>query len=376
MRNHENRSRSSTAFFPGEIAVDVGSVRYDTNPLVKGGVTRLVVGLDGVEESHAVLGGTIFNCAGGPTPWGTWVTCEEIFFPGPASAATRHGYVFEVPAGAEAPVLPSPIKAAGRFEHEAVAWLSPYLYLTEDQTPGFSCFYRYTPPLDPLATGALGDGGSLEALVVLDGPGPSAEDGTAAAWEVGRPYSVTWAAVGDPDPAATSEPSGVRWQAAAAGATRFRRQEGCWTDEERVYFDCTTGGRDQLGQIWEYDPAAQRLTLLFESLIDEETGTFPLDRPDNLTVAPGGTVFLCEDRGYVAGSASNLIPSIRGLTPQGMIFEFARAETNLTEFCGACFGPGGFKATLYVNQQGNPVDGTPGVTYAIRGPWTNNQSLP
>jgi secreted PhoX family phosphatase len=375
MRNHENRNRPNF-LNPAEIAVDAGEARYDPDPRMKGGVTKLVVGPEGVRESSGWAGGLLFTCAGGPMPWGSWVTCEELFFPPQAgSPLMRHGYIYELDARAEEPGAVVPIKSAGRFEHEAVTWLGSHLYLTEDQTPGFSCLYRYTPPVDPWEGGGLHDGGTLEALQVLDGPSSSAEDGTGAGWEVGRPYNVGWVTVPNPDVARTGEPVGVRWQAAAAGATMFRRQEGCWNDEEHVYFDCTTGGVDRLGQIWEYSPQTQQLVLLFESELDSDTGLALLDNPDNLTVAPGGTVFLCEDRGYSPGDPNNETPSIRGLTPNGRIFEFARAGSNLTEFCGACFGPGGFRATFYVNQMGEPTDGTLGVTYAIKGPWTNNADL-
>lgn len=140
----------------------------------------------------------------------------------------------------------------------------------------------------------------------------------------------------------------------AAGAARFTREEGTWVSGERIYFDCTDGGDAGHGQVWEYDTARQTLTLIYES---EDPAK--LDFPDNLTVAPTGDIFLCEN-----GDPPDFI---RGLTPQGRIFDFAKAVTNPTEFAGACFSADG--STLFLNQNGDR-DANLGVTYAIWGPFT------
>jgi hypothetical protein len=161
------------------------------------------------------------------------------------------------------------------------------------------------------------------------------------------------------------------------GAAIFQRTEGCWLGDDRIYFDCTTGGPSGLGQIWELDPKAMQLRLIFQS--DDASDLF---QPDNLAVAPTDDLFICEDTG--AGPD----PHIRALTSDGLIYDFARAGrgglvegTNRTEFCGACFssvprprpGSGGLDLstlTLYVNQQGGAAaSGAPGITYAIWGPW-------
>ena len=119
------------------------------------------------------------------------------------------------------------------------------------------------------------------------------------------------------------------------GAARFERTEGCWEGDGRIYFDCTTGGPAGMGQIWELDPKSRQLRLILQP--DDPAVLF---HPDNLTVAPTGDLFICEDTG------GNPVPQIRALTPEGLIYDFARVGrggrpdgTNLSEFCGVCFTP-------------------------------------
>ncbi len=358
IRNHENRSR------PGEITVPVPtSKRYDPNVEVRGGNTKLVVGPDRkLQEVFGVLGGTHTNCAGGETPWGTWISCEEIFNYGANSSSPSggvpHGYAFEIPADATKAVTPQPIVDAGRFAREAVAWLDGVLYQTEDR--GDACLYRFVPAKQPKEYGDLADfGGELQALVVKGQPNFDANLANP-----GDTFDVEWVTIDEPNPLTDT----VRQQAQAKGAAIFDRTEGAWATKSRVYFDCTTGGEAQLGQLWEIDPDRNGTDKL--KLILESDDAAVLENPDNVNVVPAtGDVFLQED------SAGEQF--VRGVTPQGRIYDFAKGLLTGSEFCGGCFSADG--KTFFVNHQGErlatgetpetqPIENR-GLTFAIWGPW-------
>jgi uncharacterized protein len=364
VRNHEINGPVGTLGGDGAV--------YD--PLTGGGTVTVVVdGRGNVVDDFVSLRGTQMNCAGGRTPWNTWLTCEETVngddvgndFTGQSNAGLRkHGYVFEVPTDGTAPA--TPIVAAGRFAHEAAA-VTPNgdeIYLTEDNFGFPSGFYRYLPPVSGRRAGRLLDGGVLQMLKVVGVDNADLSLGQAP----GTRYPVEWVTIDDPDP--TFAPGTTNDQAIVAvgdqgrakGAAIFSRLEGCHAAQGRVYFTSTQGGAlvdtspvgfgSGRGQVWAYVPGDAELRLVYES-----PGVDTLDLPDNVVVSTKGSLVLCED-----GGGDNFL---RGLTKQGELFDFARNADPAQagqEFAGATFSSD--RATLFVNiQSGN------GYSIAIWGPW-------
>ena len=353
IRNHEVRRRPSSEEVP-DLVYDPGAGGGTTSMEIDR-VTREVV------RDFVSLTGTAVNCAGGATPWGSWLTCEEVIA-GPTGRAQgplgpqrwrpmrEHGYVFEVPAATEGLIDPVPLRAMGRFVHEAAA-VDPatgIVYLTEDRERGG--FYRFLPSR-PYRDGEQGDlsaGGELQLLAVEGQPNLDCATGR----EVGQWLPVRWVTIDDPDPPqAAQNANAVFDQGWDQGGARFSRVEGCFYGDDGIYFTCTDGGDARLGQIWHYRPDGDEggeLILLFESTSDEI-----LDRPDNICVSPRGGVLITED-----GSDSDFV---RVLTPEGRMFDFAENVANPSELAGPTFSPDG--DTLFLNIQ------RPGATYAIWGPW-------
>lgn len=361
IRNHEVRDPPGTVEPLGDLARS-----YDSR--AGGGTTSLEVkqnrdGSVGLIAEFVSLSGTHTNCAGGPTPWGSWISCEETTA-GPATGFGKpHGYCFEVPASAGSEVEPVPLKAMGRFVHEAVA-VDPgsgIIYLTEDfpyeagnpTRPG-SGFYRFLPDVP----GRLAAGGRLQMLAIRGLPQYLAVRGQ----RVGQTLPVTWVPINNPDPAdAERNPSSVFLQGFAQGGAIFQRLEGCWYGEGNIYFNSTSGGDAGAGQVWAYRPSGGdtgQLTLIFES-----PSADVLDSPDNICVSPRGGLVICEDG---AG-----VQYLRGLTPDGKLFDFARTSGTSAETAGACFSPDG--RTLFFNIQGGTTVASAansvGGTYAVWGPW-------
>ena len=312
------------------------------------------------ERQHLSLAGTELNCAGGPTPWDSWLSCEECFEnPGidlsrgrPVTRDERHGYVFEVPAGQTGLAEPVPIKAMGRFEHEACAVHEPsgIVYMTEDRH--HSLFYRYIPDVP----GQLRVGGRLQALAIADRPAAKLHNWSAEfTIGIGESLPTKWIDLDDVDP----DDNDLRLRGAAAGAATFARGEGLCAAGDAFAFTCTIGGRLRLGQVFLYQPSPLegrggeeerpgRLTLIAEAGEDSL-----LRNADNLTMAPWGDLIVCEDTSGHCG--------LIGIRPDGAQYALADNAHSNSELAGVCFAPDG--KTLFVNIQ------YPGTTVAITGPW-------
>jgi hypothetical protein len=305
-----------------------------------------------IEQEFLSLAGTSRNCAGGPTPWNSWITCEETtakIGSNKGFAEKDHGFVFEVPATEKIQLAtPTPIKAMGRFNHEAIA-VDPktgIIYLTEDMGDG--AIYRFIPK----SPGKLLEGGKLQALMVTSQKSCDTRNwkDNATSFPIGKPFATRWIDLENVE----SPDDDLRHQAYEKGAARFARGEGMWFGKNEVYFACTNGGKEQNGQIFRYKPAANEggnnggTLALFIETPDKDA----LQNCDNLTVAPWGDVIFCEDNDH---------PRLIGVTPKGELYKFAENVGHKSEFAGGVFSPDG--RTYFVNIQ------TAGLTVAITGPW-------
>lgn len=361
IRNHEN-SPEYFDFSPfgkkNELFAQIDpNLVYDAGKGEKpglGGTTTFVYNetTGAIEKEFMSLAGTYRNCAGGVTPWNSWLTCEEdVTKPEDNHVEVEHGYVFEIPASAEGIVEPTPIKAMGRFNHEAVA-VDPktgIIYQTEDRHDGL--IYRFIPDVP----GKLVEGGKLQALVVKGRPTLDLRNWDGPKINLREPMQVEWVDVED----ILSPEDNLRYQGAEKGAAVFARGEGIWFGEGELFFACTNGGSERTGQVFRYQPSEKEGTAeevenagLLELFAESADKTI-LHNCDNLTIAPWGDVMLCEDNGE--------LNHIRGINKNGEIYTFGINRSSRSEFAGLVFSPSG--KTLFVNIQES------GETLAITGPW-------
>jgi secreted PhoX family phosphatase len=349
--------------------VDAGKI-YDAggnkSPALGGTTT---IHYDPVSRSrthmHMSLIGTENNCAGGATPWGSWLSCEECFFdPGTSFEHNnvirrdrKHGYIFEVPAAGMEPVTPVPLKDMGRFEHEAAAVnpASGYVYLSEDRHQ--SLLYRFVPNV----AGKLAEGGSLQALAIVDRPGFDTRNWLAQGRiRPGTELEVEWVDLDDADVSSND----LRFQGYEKGAAVFARGEGLHFADGTLAMTATIGGAERLGQIFTYRPSPAegtsnerenpgRLTLFAESTADSV-----LRHADNLAMSPWGDLVICEDTADHCG--------LVGIRPDGTQYLLADNAYTRSELAGICFSPDG--RTMFLNIQVN------GMTLAVTGPWTRRAS--
>lgn len=312
------------------------------------------------ERQHLSLAGTELNCAGGPTPWGSWLSCEECFeSPGNDLSSGRlvrrekwHGYVFEVPAHATGLVEPLPIKSMGKFEHEAAAVhaATGIVYMTEDRH--HSLFYRYIPDVP----GELREGGQLQALAIVGQPSFMTHNWSRDPQLVpGESVDTQWIDLDDVD----SEENDLRLRGATNGAATFARGEGLCAAGDDFVFTCTIGGQARLGQVFAYRPSPhegrpeERHAPGQLTLIAEASQESLLRNADNLTQAPWGDLIVCEDTSDHCG--------LVGIRADGSQYQLADNPYSNSELAGVCFAPDG--KTLFVNIQ------YPGMTLAISGPF-------
>jgi secreted PhoX family phosphatase len=386
IRNSEDRNGAGAGSVGGD-----PSAKYD--PDSGGGTTTLVYDERERElvADFVSLNGTTVNCAGGIGYRGrSWLTGEETVRGPDASSAgerfsQRHGYLFEVPVDRGPGELEKaePLRAAGRFSHEAAAvdQRTGTVYETEDPGSGLGAgFYRYVPD-DPRE---LSKGGQLQMLAVRNRPQLDMREGQ----QIGQRLEVTWVDIDDPDPEQTSvaDLRSTFVQGYVKGGALFNRLEGCWEDCGSIFFVSTSGGdakngdvnsdgyAEGFGQVWEYRPGWRSDGSL--RLVYESPGAAELDSPDNLTVTPRGGLILCEDDASSAHvDIHPLAPGIEnvnrvvGLDRHGNAFELAVNVLNGSELAGCCFSPSG--RTLFFNMFGSAVtgQGVEGMTCAVTGPW-------
>lgn len=360
LRNHELATKSwcKRRGIAEELYKDDIPNKY--RPTLQGGVSRVVIDQQKLQRAFAgdsqspilssnmVLAGTYFNCAGGWVKDG-WITCEETDEP-------DHGYAFHTKVDDAEIVDPTArrIDNWGRLKREGVSIDTDtgIVYMTEDHQDG--CLYRFVSA-DP--ENIYGPG-KVQAMVLAeqqntDPKAPLAEKQT---------FATTWVDIDDP----SASQKTCRQQGAERGASKFTRVEGSVWDGQYLWFIASCGGPLGAGQIWRYDPQAQK-TMLFTQVTDRKV----LSMPDNVTLTPWGDLLVAEDNYNAEGGITH--QHLRIISRTGKIHDFARNPQNNAvgsskapggEFTGVCFSPD--NKVLFVNIQ-YPRH----ITVAVTGPWTD-----
>lgn len=346
IRNHE-LSSSHDKIWDVEFTPEQKQMAYDSDKKGKplsGGTSTMIYNLKTgqVDTQFMSLLGTIRNCAGGITPWGSWLSCEESVEKATGGLKKDHGYVFEVPANAKGLVEPSPIKAMGRFNHEA-ACVDPktnIVYLTEDRYD--SLFYRFIPN----QAENLHAGGKLQALAIKNKAKFDTRNWEQVSITKDQSFECEWIDLDNVE----SPKDDLRERGHKLGAALFARGEGIIFGEDELYFCCTNGGAKKLGQIMRYSTKQNTISLFLES---HSKAAF--NYGDNVCIAPNSHLVVCEDQ-YL-DTVNN---HIKGVDNQGLTYDIAKVRWQ-TEPAGTCFSPDG--SILFVNLY------SPTATLAIRGPW-------